>query len=186
MAFICIGCWELPEDSPQTPGGQHLHRDAGTGVEESNGQGKSGGGVTTPDAPESGQKGTGLGPATVGALLPLPLICGVWGWVKRREMCYIPEGLGTVKRCCSFWVGVRGRIQVPPVPPDKPVWWPLPWLEEEEPSQAAAWLAYLSEHLPGLAWDGGKQTKAQDSHLHPHSPSLCAVPCTQGTSLCSW
>lgn len=25
--------------------------------------------------------------------------------------------LGTVKRACSFWVGMRGRIQVPLVPP---------------------------------------------------------------------
>ena len=57
---------------------------------------------------------------------------GVWGWMTAREMCHVLEGLGTVKRHCSFWVGVRGRIQVPPVPPDKPVCLPPPWLKEEE------------------------------------------------------
>ena len=130
-------------------------------------RGRAGGGMTIPDAPESGQKGTGLGPSTLGACLLLPLMFGVWGWMTAREMCHVLEGLGTVKRHCSFWVGVRGRIQVPPVPPDKPVWLPPPWLKGEEPSQAAAWLAYLSVHLPGLTWDGGKQMKAQNLHLHP-------------------
>lgn len=111
------------------------------GMEEGHEEGESGGGVTTPDAPESEQKGTGLGPGTLASCLPLPLLCGVRGWVRAGEMCHVPGGLGTVKRCCSSWVGVRGRIQVPPGPPDKPVWLPLPWREGEEPSQAAAWLA---------------------------------------------
>lgn len=66
--------------------------------------------MTIAVAPESGQKGIELGPGTVGALLPLPLIGEVWGWVRAREMHHVPEGLGTVKRCCYFWVGVRGRI----------------------------------------------------------------------------
>lgn len=83
MAFICIGFWELPEDGPQAPGGQHLREDLGLGSGGGEQRaGRSRGGVI-PDAPESGQKGTGFGPGALGALpvgalgaLPLALTCG--------------------------------------------------------------------------------------------------------------
>ena len=31
LASFAFGCWELPEDSPQGPGGQHLRRAGGSG-----------------------------------------------------------------------------------------------------------------------------------------------------------
>lgn len=50
----------------------------------------------------------------------------VWGWARVSTGVH-PGGLGKEKRGCSFgWV--KGRIQLPLVPHDKPVCLPLPWL----------------------------------------------------------
>lgn len=61
---------------PQAPGGQHLREDPGLGSGGGEQRARSsGGGMTTLDAPDSGQKGTGFGPGALGAL-PLALTCG--------------------------------------------------------------------------------------------------------------
>lgn len=95
----------------------------------------------------------------------------VWGW--------------ELKRGCSFWVGVRGRIQVPPVPPDKPVWLPPPRLPGEVLSQAAAWLGYLPEYLSTYQTDLGRWEADESTGLTLPSPpwALTAAPCPP---FCSW
>lgn len=123
MAFICIGCWELPEDGPQAPGGQHLLGDKG------NEQGGEGVGDNTRHSRIEAKRHW-HGPGTLG-ILTLPLTLGL--------------ELGD-EQGLLLLVGVRGRIQVPLVPPDKPVWCPRLG-PGEEPSQVTAWLAYLSKYL---------------------------------------
>lgn len=56
-------------------------------------------------------------------------------------------GLGKEKRGCSFWVGMRGRVQVPLVAPDKPVWLPRLGYEGRKPVRLQSDLPCSSQYL---------------------------------------